>query len=565
MNTLLEKNKYVFLALIICLGLFLRLFMLGQNPPSLNWDEASTGYNAFSILKTGKDEYGNFLPLSIRSFDDYKPPLYTYLDVPFIGLFGVTETAVRLPSAILGTLSIPLLYFLVLEIFSNIKKKEEEVKVLHYKTVLALLSSFFFAISPWSLQFSRAAYEGNIGLFFLLGGILFFLKFLQKARYLYISTVFFVLSMYSYHSFRLVVPVLLLSLFIIFFKEILLQKKQVLINILLLGILVLPVFYSFIQAGSGGTGSRLSMVTLFGPSPNLDHSISELSYDKFQNDFMGEVLHNRRIVYFLAVAKGYLDHFNPDFLFLHGDGGRQHHAVDMGMMYLIDLPLILLGFIVLSKQLNKRTFLVLLLLLIAPLPSAITTGTPHPVRAIAMLPSFVILSSIGGLFLVQKISHVGYREKGKELKYLCLLLVLAVGLFNFTYYIHQYYVHTPLEYGDFWQYGYKEAFSYAKSHETEYKKIIVTYKYDQPYIYYLFYNKIDPAWYQQNWNFTHDGVMPRFERKIGKYEFRNINFGKDQTSKETLLIGTPDEIPEDKTIKKIFFINNQEAFRIGRT
>ena len=280
---------------------------------------------------------------------------------------------------------------------------------------------------------------------------------------------------------------------------------------------------------------------------------------------MGEVLHNRRIVYFLAVAKGYLDHFNPDFLFLHGDGGRQHHAVDMGMMYLIDLPLILLGFIVLSKQLNKRTFLVLLLLLIAPLPSAITTGTPHPVRAIAMLPSFVILSSIGGLFLVQKISHVGYREKGKELKYLCLLLVLAVGLFNFTYYIHQYYVHTPLEYGDFWQYGYKEAFSYAKSHETEYKKIIVTYKYDQPYIYYLFYNKIDPAWYQQNWNFTHDGVMPRFERKIGKYEFRNINFGKDQTSKETLLIGTPDEIPEDKTIKKIFFINNQEAFRIGRT
>jgi len=567
MSALFKRQKYIFLTVVIFLGLFLRFFMLGQNPPSLNWDEASTGYNAFSILKTGKDEYGNFLPLSIRSFDDYKPPLYTYLDIPFIAIFGLNEVAVRLPSAVLGTLTIPLLYFSVLEFFSSIKKGKEGFDIDHNKEIIALLSSLFFAVSPWSLQFSRAAYEGNIGVFFLMGAVLFFLKSFKNSKYIFFSTLFFALSMYSYHSFRLVVPVLLIAAFLIFLKEILSQKKLYFLNVLLLGILILPIFYSFFQIGSQGAGSRLSMVTLFGPSPNLDHSITELSYDKSKNDFVGEIFHNRRIVYFLAISKGYLDHFSPDFLFLHGDGGRQHHAVEMGMMYLFDLPLILLGFILISRNLNKKTALLLFILLIAPIPSAITTGTPHPVRAIAMLPPLIILSSIGFLFLIHTATYKNLQIIGKNFgqKYLYFFIILICVVFNFTYYIHQYYIHTPIEYGDFWQYGYKEAFSYAKEHEGEFKRIIVTYKYDQPYVYYLFYNKIDPSWYQKNWNFTNNGIMPRFDRKIGKYEFKNINFGQDQVLKETLLIGSPDEIPEEKTIKRIFFLNHQEAFRIAKT
>lgn len=558
LGKILKFKKHI-LILIILLGAFLRFNSLGSNPPSLNWDEASTGYNAYSILKTGKDEYGNFLPLSIRSFDDYKPPLYTYLDAPFIGLFGLSETAVRFPSALLGTLTIPLIYFLILELFD---KKKENLKQLE---VIGLTGALFFAISPWSLQFSRAAYEGNIGLFFLLSGLVFFLKSFKNPKLLYVSSLSFVLSMYSYHSFRLVVPVLFLFMAGIFYKELLKMKKAVVISLVIFILLVAPIFYSFIAAGTGGTGSRLSMVTLFGPSPNLDHAISQLEYDKVHGDILGQQLHNRRIVYFLAVAKGYLDHYNPDFLFLHGDGGRQHHAVDVGMMYLFDLPLILLGFLVFFKGMDKKKWLFVTFLFVSPLPSAITTGTPHPVRAIAMLPSLVVLSSLGTVWAVERVLRIKHSILGVKMRYVLPVFGLLIFSFNLVYYFHQYYVHTPLEYGDFWQYGHKEALSFAKEHEGEYKKIIFTYKYDQPYVYYLFYNKIDPSWYQKSWNFTGNGEMPRFERKIGKYDFRNINFGEDQKLKDTLLIGTPDEIPANKTVKTIYFLNGKEAFRIART
>ena len=111
-------NSKILFVIIIFVAIVLRFYQLGQNPPSLDWDEASLGYNAYAILKTGADEYGNKFPLSIRSFDDYKPPLYVYLTVPSIGFFGSNEFAVRLPSAILGIIAILTTYFLVKEIFS---------------------------------------------------------------------------------------------------------------------------------------------------------------------------------------------------------------------------------------------------------------------------------------------------------------------------------------------------------------------------------------------------------------------------------------------------------------
>src|SRR5437773_2571614 len=111
------QNKLFILLGIILLAILLRFYQLGNNPPSIDWDEASTGYNAYSILKTGKDEYGNFLPLSFRSFDDYKPPVYIYLTVPSVAVFGLTEFAVRLPAAIIGVLAVLVIYFLCLEIF----------------------------------------------------------------------------------------------------------------------------------------------------------------------------------------------------------------------------------------------------------------------------------------------------------------------------------------------------------------------------------------------------------------------------------------------------------------
>src|SRR3989304_6986104 len=86
----LLKNKY--LVLIFLLTVLLRFVYLTYAPPSLNWDEVSQGYNAYSILKTGRDEWGRLLPLAnFRAYGDYPVALNLYLTIPFIAIFGLSE------------------------------------------------------------------------------------------------------------------------------------------------------------------------------------------------------------------------------------------------------------------------------------------------------------------------------------------------------------------------------------------------------------------------------------------------------------------------------------------
>src|SRR3990172_6662708 len=136
---------FLFVAVIL-LGFFLRVYRADAVPPSLSWDETSIGYNAYSILKTGRDEHQRFLPLdTFIAFGDYKPPLAIYATVPFVAMLGLTELAVRLPSVIAGTLTVLITYFLVLELFNN------KLRITNNQS-LALLSAFLLAISPWHIQ-----------------------------------------------------------------------------------------------------------------------------------------------------------------------------------------------------------------------------------------------------------------------------------------------------------------------------------------------------------------------------------------------------------------------------
>src|SRR3989344_5759061 len=114
-------KKIIIISLIIIwlgISLFVRVTGLERSPLSVGFDEASLGYNAYSLYLTGKDEYGTPHPLSLRSFNDFKPALYAYLAIPFIHFFDLNQTSIRAPSAILGVVS---LIFLLL-IFKQLSK-----------------------------------------------------------------------------------------------------------------------------------------------------------------------------------------------------------------------------------------------------------------------------------------------------------------------------------------------------------------------------------------------------------------------------------------------------------
>src|SRR5258708_6551465 len=213
------KDKWfliVFL-LIFFIGSSLRFYQLGNIPGSMDWDEVSFGYNAYSVLHTGKDEYGVAYPLAFRAFGEYKQPVYAYLDVLSVGLFGLNSFAVRFPSAFFGSISIIFVYFLTYELFRKYK----------FVKNLALLSMLFYAISPWSIQFSRVAFEANVALSLVIIAVWSFLKGLSLRNnwYLYAATIVFCLSELTYISLKLIGPFLFISLLIYGFSY--LKKEKI--------------------------------------------------------------------------------------------------------------------------------------------------------------------------------------------------------------------------------------------------------------------------------------------------------------------------------------------------
>src|SRR3989344_9236296 len=158
--------KKTLLVIVILLAAFLRLYKLGSYP-ALNADEAAIGYNAYSLLQTCKDEHGNAWPIHFQSFNDYKPGLYFYLVMPFVKILGLNEWSVRLPNAIVGIATVYLIYIFVVELF---KKESTGNGEQFNEPLLALISAFMLAVSPWHLHFSRGGWEANVATFLMLLG-----------------------------------------------------------------------------------------------------------------------------------------------------------------------------------------------------------------------------------------------------------------------------------------------------------------------------------------------------------------------------------------------------------
>jgi 4-amino-4-deoxy-L-arabinose transferase-like glycosyltransferase len=159
-------KSHALLLCILAVGIFFRLYHFNQNPPSMNWDEVSIGFNAYSILKTGKDEFGNTMPLYFRSLDDYKMPVYVYMTAASIKVFGYNDFAVRLPALLFGILTIYLMYVLAMELT---RKKD-----------IALLAAFVTAITPWNIMFSRMASEANVAMSLTILAMILFLYGIRK-------------------------------------------------------------------------------------------------------------------------------------------------------------------------------------------------------------------------------------------------------------------------------------------------------------------------------------------------------------------------------------------------
>jgi len=522
--------------LIVVLASFLRLWALTSYPAGFNADEAAIGYNAWSILHTGKDEFGNPFPIAFTSFGDYKPPLYFYITVPFVAVLGLSEWAVRLPSALLGIATVVLVFFLVQKLFKN--------------DFLSLVSCLFLAISPWHLHYSRGGWETNLATFLLVLGVYLFLKALENHKFWIPTSLAFAFSFYAYQATRVLMPLLVLGLLIFAFRKILEVKRQVILAGIIGIILILPALSTFL--GGGGT-ARFRGVSIFadlGPFWQINEARGE------HQD--GRIFHNKLQAYGTLFLKNYLEHFSGDFLFIRGDPIPRNNVPDMGVLYLFDLPFLILGVYFLISKKEKFANLLFIWLLIAPVASALTFQSPQALRALNMVIPITIISAYG-FFQTTKIFY-----KRKVFFVPFLLFSFAFLIFNFSHYLHQYYVHNPKHQPIAFEYGFRELVPYIFGVKDKYDQIIVSDRYDQPYILFLFYSGYPPEKFQKEARLTpRDKFGFSTVTSFDKFRFERIDFEKYSQIGNILLVMTDESFPESVAVEKIIpFPNGQPAFKI---
>jgi len=552
------NKTFIILVLILIVASLLRFWQFGKVPISPDWDEVSLAYNAYSLINTGRDEYGEFLPIILRSFDDYKPALYAYLTIPSVSILGLSVEAVRFPSALFGVLTVLGTFFLV--------------KVLFRKTGLALLSAFLLAISPWHIQFSRIAFESNVGVAFNLFAVLFFILGLKRPVFLFASVIFAGLNIYVYQGEKVFIPLLFLALAIIFRKELLrIPYKYLIISVVFGFLIVLPMLGSIVL--DKNALGRARGVSIFA-EPYPHNQAQRVLDDRERGDFLGILFDNRRVYFAKNVISGYISHFDLNWLFIKGDIAR-HHAPNMGLMYIIELPFLLLGiyFLIFGKFDKKVKSAVLFWILVAPVSASITSGVPHAVRTLNFLPMPQILTAIGLLAAFAAISNIKYHPLRQSLsearisnipiKYPIFLFIFTFFIFNFSYFLNQYFVQQNYFHAREWQYGYEEMLKDFPNISEDYNKIVVSNEppMDQSYMFFLFYLKYDPALYQKESEFASGGF--RENHIFGKYEFRPINWDEEKKNGGVLYIGRPSDFPSDiGALRTVYYPNDEPAMKM---
>lgn len=481
---------------ILFLAFILRVVGISYYPVGFTPDEASFGYDAYSILKTGKDQWGNSFPLVLKSFGDYKAPLYAYLTIPSVFLFGLNEFAVRLPNAIVGTLAIVAVYYLVKELFRNSKNR--------YLKYASVVVSLILAISPWHIMMSRGAFEANLITLFLPLGIYLYLK----EKYV-LSSLILGLNFFTYHSAKLITPIIFLMLMVLFRPT----KKVIGGVAIFLAFFLLTIYTFYLGAGARAVERSITQGALEEGAKTKIELINN-----GMNPIVARLLHNKYQVTAKRFVENYSQYFSPRFLVFKGPAETTYGMMkNFGVLSYVEVVGIVVGlvFVVKTKDISRSVKLFVLgWLLLAPLPAALSTGVGYAGnRAISMIPVVQIIATLGLLKLVSLRNYFRIPVS--------LLLIAGFGIF-----LYKYIVKSPAELSAGMLAGNIDKAQTLIESSNKYDEIEVSKKMSEPHIYIAFASKYDPKSYQEaakSWEFEKMGInwvdqMPEY--RLGKFIFR---------------------------------------------
>lgn len=463
------KKVPIILVTIIVIAFSLRVVNFTAN--SLYGDELTLVYDSYSLLKTGMDQTGQAWPVTF-SMGAGRPAGYVYGSIPLVALFGLNQWGVRGLSLLSGLGIILLSFLLVRKLLS---------------TRVALATAALLAISPWEIALSRGGFEAHLALFFALIGITAFIYAKQKPWLYLLAAISFGLTIHTYPTYKLTVPLLLILL--IWYqgglKKIVNDRSRKLLAAAIV-VLLLAVAVALHQLLTGGSETRFWNINVFSQTDLGERIIQKVNFERNVNllPLLAPLFHNRFSEYALILGESYLSNLSPDFLFLHGDKIPRHNPAEMGSLYVVEIVLIIIGMRFLWAVDRKLLILLSGWILITPLATALLLE-PHALRNSLMLPALVILSATGLTYLWQ-------RSMQHPVAGITLTVVVIGLLMQFLFVVERIYFLAPNKHSQHWADPAKQASQLAIQSSNNFDYVILSDRIDNIEFAYPVYARVDP-------------------------------------------------------------------------
>ena len=441
----LGKQEYLYLAAIVLLAACLRMIVLSSVPVGFYCDEASYAYDAYCIAN---------LPMFLRAFNDGREATFVYLAAPVFKLLGPSEFSLRITAASIGVLTVIALYFVVAQLTNR---------------RVAVLAALFLAISPWHIQFSRTGFRAILLPLLFCVSLAVFLKGTKKPPYLILAGLLFGLTLHTYASARVLVPLFGAGLALIYWEYLWREKKYSLAG----AAVFLAIFVYLALAWISPEGMFCARAAGFVTNP-------------------------------LVIAYQYVNYFNPLNLFVLGDENLRHSPYGLGELHWIEFATVATGIYFLVRNCRSQWAQVLLLwLILYPIPAAVTGEPFHTIRAIVGGPAFAAVSGYG----LYQLSQLWRLPRKVFVGLTGVLIAASVGVFIYFYFLQypKYSAYT-------WQYGMREAIAYAESSPDD--CVLLSTRINEAHIFPLFYGgPMPPSTFGKS-----PIVNPQGHGSLGKYE-----------------------------------------------
>ena len=492
----------VVIALALATGVGLRLIRLHDVPAGFHQDEACEGYDAYSLLTTGRDHHGNFLPLALQAFNQFAMPLFGYSLIPLIGAFGLAPSVVRFGAALWGSVDL-----VAIALLGGL--------VLGWPGAAA--AAVLGALSPWHLTISRYGVEDiSSSATVTLAMLCFFLWLRRRTdRWLWLSAAMFGLTFYSYAITKAFTPFMVGLLGLFYWRELVRVWRSALAALAIVVLL----------------GAPQALLVLRHPEMQAEFHV--LNIFNFMSECPdcegGPGTANSSLLPRLAnFGANWIAYFTPSFLFVDGDRGDRAtllHPPGFGQLLPEQAVLLTLALAALLSARRRKTAVFLLgWLMLATLPAALTlplgayapdTHNPpvpwgllsHPVHNVPLTPAlllahpdsrhdllamgpWILLSALGlvvMLDLTRRTPALGTAAAG---------LLLAGVLYHGAGFVRAYFVAYPVIAAPYFQYGMEEVVQDLDRFDHGGIPVVITDRVNLAYIYVLFFGHYPPSRFQ---------------------------------------------------------------------